>query len=209
MKRKNKAIIWIVIFILVIFASLAVSTYAFLKYRLHYHGDFEVEVNSKGVDILEFNGGKEATLIATADNFAPKFGRDLTASTDIEVKLDTTNRSATFCYEVYVHLPKEKIFEYTQEGRPELLLNVYTAGYDRKYRKVISNMDVTTKTGDIKVPVTINGSEYLNIISTTKRRVAYQYWQASLTLVYFSDVDQEINDNKTYIVSLETKRVDC
>lgn len=209
MDRKNKAIVWLVILILLIVVTASIATYAFFTYRTKIHGDFNVDINSKGVDILSFEGGKDAQIVATANNFDRKFGHDLTASTDMKVKLETTNKSASFCYEVFVRLPEDEVFVYSEEGRPELLLTVQRSNDNKKYQNVITNMDITTKTGDVKIPVSAGRKEYLNIISTTKRQVAAQYWKAKLTLVWFDDVSQEINDNKTYNVTLETKRVEC
>jgi len=209
MKRENKTIMWLAIFIFLLVTFCAIGTYAYHNLRTKYSGSFDVDINSKGVDIFAFDGSKDMTIVANENNFARKFGHNLTATAEMDVRLETTNKSSKFCYEVYVHLPDEQVFEYSQEGRAELLLTVQKSTNKRKYETIINKMDITTKTGTIKIPISKGSNNYLNEISTYKNKTAHQYWKASVILVWFENIDQEINNHKEYNAQLETKRVEC
>lgn len=209
MSRKNKAVIWLLlaIFLIMVFTSLA--TYAYFTAREYFYGDFDVEVTSKGVDTLSFLGSEDVTIKADVNNFAPGIGHDITGSAEIEVKLDTTNPESKFCYEMTMKLPDNKVFTYSDGTTPELLLNISKSSDKNTYESVIKNLDITEKIGVIKIPVAMNFDNYLNEISTTKNVTKTTYWKADITLVYFENVNQTINDQKTYSATLEAKRVDC
>ena len=209
MNRKNKAIIWLLlcIFLIVVFTSLA--TYAYFAAREAFYGGFDVEVTSKGVDTLYFAGNKNADIVANASNFTMGLGHDVTGTAEVDVILETTKPETTYCYEMYFKLPDNKVFTYSNGTVPELVLNIKKSSDGINFQNIISNMDITEKTGNIKIPVEMNSSNYLNKISTTKNVEAKDIWQAELTLVWFKNVDQTINDNKSYSAILEAKRVEC
>lgn len=209
MKRKNVTIVWLLMFIFIIVVVVSLSTYAYRNFKIHYDGSFDIEVNSKGVDVLTFNGKDDVYIKAHVNNFAPVIGHDLKGTAEIEVDLETTNPSAEYCYEMYMILPDTVIFEYSDGKTPELLLNVRRTFDGKKYDSIISDMDITQSTGIIKLPTIKGGSEYLNKISVKKRQRKIHRWEAELTLVYLKDIDQTINDNKTYKATLEAKRVEC
>ena len=209
MNRKSKTIVWISIsiFLIIVFASLA--TYAYFNARLQYYGGFDVEVTSKGVDTLSFTGSEDITIVANANNFSMGIGKDLTGTAEMEVKLETTKNETAYCYELVVDLPDEKVFTYSDGKTPELLLSVRRSSDGSTYQNVISNLDITEKTGVVKIPIESDGSEFLNKISVNKNNVKVDYWQADITLVYLADVNQAVNDLKSYSATLEAKRVEC
>lgn len=209
MKRDNKTILWLTVFITLLITFCAVGTYAHYNFKQHYHGSFDVDINSKGVDVFTLHGSDDITLLADENNFAKKIGRNLTASATMDVRLETTNKNAGFCYELTVHLPEHEVFEYSAPGRAELLLNVKRTNQYGNVEYFISNLDITTKTGTIKIPVSNNSNDYLHGISTSKNKMVYHNWQADFTLVWFEDVNQEINNHKEYNARLEAKRVEC
>ena len=209
MSRKNKAIIWLAFTIVLIIVFTVLATYAYFNARENYYGGFEVDVTSKGVDTLAFTGSEDAVISANVNNFAPGIGRDVTGSAEIEVKLDTTQAETAYCYEMYLHLPDTKVFSYSNGNVPELLLNVKRSEDGQNYQNVISNLDITEKTGTISIPITEGSQDYLNEIYTKKNIQKVQYWKADITLVWFESVDQTVNDNKSYSATLEAKRVDC
>ncbi|MBE6155487.1 MAG: hypothetical protein E7164_01875 [Firmicutes bacterium] len=210
MSRKNKTIVWLLLFVFLIVIFTSLGTYAFFEAREYFYGNFDVEVTTKGVDTLAFTGNHDIELVANANNFAPDIGYNLTGRAKMEVKLDTTKASASYCYELKMNLPEEKVFTYSVgSNRPDLLLNVRFSSDGKQYESIISNMDITEKTGVIDIPVGKDGNVYLHKIETTKNITNIHNWQADITLVWFDDVDQVINDNKTYSAFLEAKRVDC
>ena len=209
MDNRKKSMIWLVIFIIIFVAACIVTTYAYLTVKETRYGSFNVEVNSKGVDILKINSSSDASVTADKYNFAPKSGKSLSANAEIDVSLNTTNPSATYCYEVSINLPDEQIFTYSYDNTPELVLTVAKSNDQINYTNIIDNYDITTKTGTIKVPIAIDSNEYINVISTTKNKIIDDYWKATVTLVWLKDIDQEINNNKNYSLQLKANRVEC
>ncbi|MBE6148076.1 MAG: hypothetical protein E7167_00990 [Firmicutes bacterium] len=209
MSRKNKTVVWLLLFIFLIVVFTSLATYAYFTAREYFYGGFDVEVTSKGVDTLSFTGNEDAFIEANVNNFAPGIGHDLTASANINVKLETTKPESGYCYAMAIKLPDEVIFEYSNGNVPELLLNVKKSQDGINYQNVITNMDITQKTGRIKIPSQESDNNYLNKINTTKNNTKIDYWQADITLVWFKNVDQTVNDNKTYEATLEAKRVEC
>ena len=70
-------------------------------------------------------------------------------------------------------------------------------------------MDITDKIGTIRVPVSMKEDKFINKISTRKNIKKIDYWKADVTLVWFSDIDQTVNDNKSYTATLRANRVEC
>ncbi|MBQ6841521.1 MAG: hypothetical protein IJO63_05350 [Bacilli bacterium] len=209
MNRKNKTIVWLVLFIFLTVVFVSIATYAYFTAREVFYGSFDVEVNSKGVDTLSFNGSDDVSIMATANNFSHEFGHDLTGTATMNVVLETTNPTSTFCYELSVKLPDNKVFVYSDGHTPELLLNVSRSSDGKNYTDIISNMDITDKIGTIRIPTTEDGNKYVNTISTKKRIAKTDYWKADVTLVWLEGVEQTINDNKEYTATLIANRVEC
>ena len=53
MSKRNRTIIWLLIFIFLVTLFASVATYAYFSAREVYEGSFNVELNSKGVDTLK------------------------------------------------------------------------------------------------------------------------------------------------------------
>ena len=208
MSNKNKAIIWTLLSIL--FASLlfVVGTYAYFSTKEIYDGTFQIDVTSKGVDTLRFEKS-DASFVANSSNFAIYDGHDVSGEATFNVVLDTTNKSATYCYETKVTLPDEPVFRYSKEGVPELVLNIIKSSDGVNYESVISNMDITTGTGVIRVPIKSGSSNYKNSITANKNVTQTDYWKAKITLKWLEDVYQEQNDFKSYKAVFEANVVEC
>lgn len=208
MSRKNKAIIWTLLSIL--FASLlfVVGTYAYFSTRELYDGTFQIDVTSKGVDTLKFEKA-DASFIADSNNFAIYEGHDVSGEATFNIVLDTTNKSATYCYETKITLPDEQVFHYSKEGVPELVLNIIKSEDGINYESIISNMDITTKTGVIKVPIKNGSNVYKNSITADKNVTKIDYWKAKITFKWLEDVYQYQNDFKAYRAVFEANVVEC
>lgn len=208
MSRKNKTIIWSLLFIL--FASLlfGVATYAYYVTREIYDGTFQIEVTSKGVDTLKFEKS-DAKFRADSSNFAIYDGHDVSGEATLNVILDTTNKNTTYCYETSIKLPDEAVFSYTVANTPELILDISKSKDGINYENIISNMDITTKTGLIKIPISSNLLEYKNAITTTKNVTTTDYWKAKITFKWLKDAYQYENDYKTYKAVFEANVVEC
>ena len=208
MSRKNKTIIWLLLFILMVSLLFSIATYAYFSTREIYEGAFKVDVSSKGVDTLHFEK-TDAKFEANGRNFAIETGHDVSGEATMNVVLDTTNNNTQYCYETSVKLPDNQVFEYSIAGVPELVLTVSKSSDNATYENVIDNMDITTKTGTIKVPISSGSIDYKNIIGTSKNITKIDYWKAEITFKWFKDTYQYINDFKSYKAVFEANIVEC
>ncbi len=205
---KNNNVILIVIAIITILLTVVLSTYAYFSVQEMYDGSFKVDVTSKGVDTLRF-AQTNAKFVADASNFAIGVGHDVSGTGSLNVILDTTSPQTKYCYLLKMKLPEEQVFSYTVEGIPELVLDVSKSDNGVDYEPVISEMDITTLTGDIEIPVSFNSTEYLHVINTTKNHQKIDYWQAKITFKWLKDDYQYINDYKTYEAVFKANIVEC
>ncbi len=205
----RKRIIWLVIALLVILVSVSVATYAYYVGKELYLGTFDVDIETKGVDILQFDSSEDVSFLADADNFSKNDGHDVSGEGIIDIDLTTTKKETKYCYEVSFKFPDEQVFDYSEFGRPELILDIYKKTDNEEYKKVIDNLDITTYTGTIKVPTEKAGNKYQNEISTIKNVEKKDSWKAVVTYKYFPDVYQGINDSKEYNSALKVNIVKC
>lgn len=208
MSNKSKMIIWLLLFILAVVLFLSAATYAYFAAREMYDGSFKVDVTSKGVDTLQFSQSN-AKFVATVNNFAIYVGHDISGTAKLNVILDTTNPQTKYCYVLNMKLPEEQVFVYTVEGVPELVLDVSKSSDGVNYEAVISDMDITTKTGDIQIPINRESNDYKHVISTTKYNQKIDYWQAKITYKWLKDAYQYENDFKNYEAIFKANIVEC
>ena len=209
MKDKSRAKEWLIIFIILICMFFIAGTYAFLNIREYYAGTFEVDIRSKGVDIFIFDKSKDVDINLTEYNFSKGFGHDVTGETDINPTLETTNAKTKICYTLNMNLPDEQVFQYTNEGNPELVLDILYSSDGVNYNKIISDMDITAITGEIPIPVYGDESNFKHSIETTKNTKKIQYYKAIVTFKFYENIDQSINNNKTFNSSLNANVVEC
>ena len=206
MSRKSKTLIWLMIFILILSLVFSIATYAYFSTREIYEGTFKVDINSKGVDTLYYTK-TDARFEANGKNFAPVSGHDVYGEATLNAILETTNNSANYCYETSIVFPNEQIFSYTIPGVPELVLDVSKSDDGINYVDVVKNMDITTNTGTMQIPV--DDSVYKNVITTTKNVKTIQYWKARVTFKWLEDEYQVKNDFKSYKLSFRVNTVEC
>lgn len=209
MEKKNKHVIaLLLLLIVVIVTTLLVATYAYFASREIEGGTFDVNLTSKGVDTLQMQGSDDAKIVANIYNFSKDNGHNITGTAQIDIELDTTKQETKYCYQMDVLLPQEAVFAYSNGNVPELLLNVDKLVNNEKI-SVIKDMDITLATDKIAIPINMSANNYINEIKTTKGKTQKDTWMATLTFVYFKDVDQSINDQKSYTATLKASLVDC
>lgn len=237
MKKSNRktdknVVLWICVGIISVILSLVAATYAYFTGQKYYEGTFDVEVNSKGVDTLKLNTDKDINLSLDISNFSKKSGHDVSGENNLEVVLDTTKDETKYCYKLQVILPSSQIFVYSDgkcnmteyesevlctvnggkwspRNTPEIVLDVNKSLDGSNYVKIIDNMDITTRTGIIEVPIEKNSSEYINLIQTTKNKEVKNYWKGIVTFKWLKNTNQVENDNKTYEAKFKAIVVDC
>lgn len=209
MDKKRKSIVWLVLFIFLIIMFSTIATYAYFTTKDYISGNFDIEVTSKGVDTLTFSSSEDVNISANVNNFSIQLGHDVTGEAVVSTTLETTKANSEYCYEVSVKLPDEQVFVYSNGTTPELVLNVLKSDDNITYTSVISEKDITTKTGTIKIPNSNDSTTNKQKIYTTKNVPKSDYWKVQITLKWFNDIDQTINDLKTYKATVNANIVDC
>ena len=207
---KNKKLILYILLIIIILLTVVIATYAYMNIRQKNYGDFDVDIKSKGVDLLEMSNLKDASIIADEINFGPGYGETQTDYSLLEIDLTTTNDKVKYCYNVNVVLPEEQIFVYsTEDKKPELVLNVYKSTDNENYEKVIDSLDITESIGTIEIPSMLNKQNYKNLIEATSSSKSTVYWKAEISYIWLENDLQDVNNKKEYNASLKATLVDC
>lgn len=204
----NKRKFLIIITILLVILSVSVITYAFFAAKEIYGGTFDVDITSKGVDTFDLKASNDITFFADSNNFAYMTGKDISGSAYIDVSLNTSKRSSTYCYEVTFKMPDKEVFNYSNYPNPELVLDVEKIEGD-KTTSLIRKLDVTKGIGSLRVPTELNTDNYLHKITASQNENKQVRYQATLTLVYFPDINQNINQYKRYDSSIKVDIAPC
>lgn len=194
MDKKYKATVWLIVFIFIFLIVVTAGVYAYYMSRDLYLGSFNVEVTTKGVDLLKINENDDIVIKADSYNFIRDVGHSVSGTTNISATLNTTKEKIKYCYDVYVKVPDEEVFEYSNYPEPELTLSVYSSSDGVNYSTLINNIDITKKTNKIDV---INDN-----IFTNKNVENTKYYRATITLQYFPTISQEQNEYLSYNASL-------
>ncbi len=208
MKNKKKTVEWIVIFLFLVVMFTIAGTYAFLNIQDYYEGTFDVEIRARGIDIFTFEKSGDVELNITGYNFSQGWGHDVVGETYINPTLETSNEKAKICYTMDMKLPDEQVFEYTNGTNPEIVLDVEYIVNGVVY-KLIDEKDITVEKGTIHIPTTKNGDNYKFTIETTRDIIRKDLFKASITFKFYKNVNQAINNNKSYSASLNANVVEC
>ena len=131
--RKKRNIIYLIVFIFIFVMIITVSTYCYFITKDFYYGNFNVEVNTKGVDTLQMKNLVDANLNVNDRNFIKDVGHSISGTSSIDVVLDTTKKETKYCYNVYLSLPDKEIFSYSNYPKSELSLSVYESKRKASY----------------------------------------------------------------------------
>ena len=192
-KNKKNIVFMAVAAITLIVVTLG-ATYAYFQAQGTGGANIDTDVITGTTDLLSFSFGDEINIQANEENFAegmPSLSDSTTGSAILRAN-DATN-SATATYNIYLIIESNN-FEYTtEEGTPELLLNV-TDPNGKKVENITGlvhyedGFDITTRTGGfLLIP------DY-EITATDVETI--QDWLIEVTFVNL-DSDQNANTGKT------------
>lgn len=205
--KKLKTQVYLILFIFMFLMLVVVSTYAYFVTSDFHYGNFNIDVRSKGVDTLQIKSDHDISLRATDYNFIKDIGHSISGNTTIDVMLDTTKTKAKYCYNVYLVMPDEAMFDYTSYPRPELSLSILKKENNEDFTPIIDNMDITKYTGKLDVPIKLNIDNINHEIYTTKRINKTISYKAIITFNYFPDVEQKVNESVSYHATLNVDNV--
>ena len=192
--KKRKNTILLVIAIITLITVVLGATYAYFQAQGTGGANIDTNIITGTTDLLSFKFGDEINIQANEENFAegmPSLSDSTTGSAILRAN-DATN-SATATYNIYLIIESND-FEYTtEEGTPELLLNV-TDPNGNKVENITGlvhyedGFDITTRTGGfLLIP------DY-EITATNVETI--QDWLIEVTFVNL-DSDQNANTGKT------------
>ena len=192
--KNKKNMVFMVIGAITLIAVTLGATYAYFTAQSGGGANIDTNVLTGTTDLLSFSFGDEINIYATEENFAEGMGSisDSTTAQAI-LKSNNTSNSATARYNIYLIIEENNFVYTTEEGTPEILLNV-TDPNGNKVENITGlvhyedGFDITTRTGGYLLV-----SDYE--ISATDVQ-AVQDWNIEITFVNL-DSDQNANTNKT------------
>lgn len=152
------------------------------------------------------------SITANQTNFAQGQGdQSKTATGTASFTANSTDETSEFCYTLTINVASND-FVYTTAptNTPELVLDVTKdAGTKSSPVSVITAKDVTTQTtGEIKVPATNGGSDYIHKITANKSQTVVDTFKITLTFKNLES-DQNANTGKTFNGTMKFSKVEC
>ena len=196
-KNKKQALIFSIVGVLTLITLIVGGTYAYFKAQGGEGGSSKVDVTTATTDLLTFKIDK-AINIGISQSELKKGGTDVSDSTGAHATLTASNsknvEKTTRSYNIYFVIDTND-FEYTtQDGTPELYLNVTDPNGNRlenitglvHYDK---GFDITTRTGGFLLVPDYD-------IEATRGNTITQDWKVEVTFANL-DTDQSKNMGKS------------
>ena len=211
MDNKKNTILLTVIAVATLLVAVVGATFAYFTAQ---GGDavsknVTVQTGTAGNSSFEIDGA--INIYADATTFAQGKG-DATGSSNGTVSFTAPGAvggqtpdaaDLQFCYSVSLNITAND-FKYTvNNSTPELTLDVTKAG-----TAVISNMDITIKTGEIKVPTAAGETTYVHKITADAGATVTEAWKTTVTL-HNLDSDQNDNTGKSLAGVLKFDKATC
>ena len=196
-KNKKQALIFSIVGILTLITLIVGATYAYFKAQGGEGGSSKVDVTTATTDLLTFKIDK-AINISISQSELKKGGTDVSDSTGAHATLTASNsknvEKTTRSYNIYFVIDTND-FEYTtQDGTPELYLNV-TDPNGNKLENITGlvhydkGFDITTRTGGFLLVPDYD-------IEATRGNTITQDWKVEVTFANL-DTDQSKNMGKS------------
>ena len=196
-KNKKQALIFSIVGVLTLIALVVGATFAYFKAQGGEGGSSKVDVTTATTDLLTFKIDK-AINISISQSELKKGGTDVSDSTGAHATLTASNsknvEKTTRSYNIYFVIDTND-FEYTtQDGTPELYLNVTDPNGNKlenitglvHYQK---GFDITTRTGGFLLVPDYD-------IEATRGNTITQDWKVEVTFANL-DTDQSKNMGKS------------
>ena len=196
-KNKKNAIVLSIVAVVTLIALVVGATYAYFKAQGGEGGSSKVDVTTATTDLLTFKIDK-AINISISQSELKKGGTDVSDSTGAHATLTASNsknvEKTTRSYNIYFVIDTND-FEYTtQDGTPELYLNV-TDPNGNKLENITGlvhydkGFDITTRTGGFLLVPDYD-------IEATRGNTITQDWKVEVTFANL-DTDQSKNMGKS------------
>jgi hypothetical protein len=191
MNTDAKKTVIVAMTIIVMIVAIIGASYAYLAASIGSAATTTLNVKTSNVDNLVFIAGNDIIVTANQDNFGSGSG-DRTGSATVQAKLTANSYSAADQYYRAYLVISDNNFVYTSGTTPELTLTVTRGG-----TTVVSNMDITTKTGVIVIPNTSGATTTKQTIHANAGATTTETWTATVTFVNLNS-NQNANTGKTF-----------
>ena len=209
MENNKNSIVLTVIAVATLLVAVVGATFAYLQAQGGVTKNTSVKVQTGTTGSTTFSIAGTIAINANQSNFASGKGdqsssttgtASFTAPSQVGTTLDAADLKS--CYTVTVKINSNN-FVYTNGSTPELVLDV-TKGST----KVISSMDITTRTSNVQVPTAANGTTYVHTLQTTAGKTITDSWSVQVTFKNLT-TDQNSNAGKTFDGTLEFAKTTC
>jgi hypothetical protein len=206
--KENKNLLLSIIAIATLLVSIVGVTFAYFAASVGNTAETNVKVTTSTVDSLVYTTGDPISFSASQQNFyqgAP----NLTGSTTSSVTLNANNTEpATYCYTLDLVINTNTFVYTVNNTTPELKVNITKTKAGGNKETILSDYDITTKTGTINIPTTLNGSVYKNNITAAKSETTTDTFNAEVTLINLGTQQTE-NEGKNFSGELKFTTVNC
>ena len=197
--KKVSVIAMITLLITVIGAS-----YAYFTAQIGTAKTVNVTLTTGQPDVYSFATSGAITIgPVNQSNFKSTDGNKSGSSTGTVSLRAGTSAAATYCYEAYLNITANTFVYTTSAHTPEVVLTV-----TKNSTNVLSNYDITTKTGKVSFPTALNGSTIKHTITATAGSLKTDSWNVTITFVNLNS-DQQLNAGKTLTGIIKYENVAC
>ena len=211
MENRKNTILLTVIAVATLLVAVVGATFAYFTARGGEDVTKNINVITDTTDSATFSL-EPIGFTATQENFGQGGGDQTDTSTGTaSFTANSTDETSEFCYTLTINVASND-FVYTTAptNTPELVLDVTKeAGTKGSPVSVITAKDVTTQTtGEIKVPATAGGSDYVHKITANKSQTVVDTFKITLAFKNLNS-DQNKNQGKTFTGTMTFAKAEC
>src|SRR5574344_772472 len=205
--KKNNSLLLIIALATLLVAMIG-ATFAYFTADVSGNGTSQVHVTTSTTDSLVYTPGSAISLTATQQNFYLNAGNQTGSTTSTVQLLANNTGSATYCYTVAVNITTNEFIYTVDSSTPELTLSVTKSAAGAAATSVLTNYDITTKTGSVNIPTTLGGTVYKNSITAAASASTTDSFTATVTMVNLG-TKQTANEGKNFSAKLVLTTVSC
>jgi hypothetical protein len=205
--KKNNSLLLIIALATLLVAIIGAS-FAFFTATISGNGVSTAQVTTSTTDSLVYTPGSPISLTATQQNFYLNAGNQSGSTTSTVQLLANNTETATYCYTVDVNITTNEFIYTVNSSTPELTLSVTKSAAGAEATSVLSNYDITTKTGSVNIPTTLDGTVFKNSITATASASTTDSFIATVTMVNLG-TKQTANEGKNFSAKLVLTTVSC
>ncbi len=207
MSKKNRVMILVITAASTLLLVVTGFSFAFFLSNISLSST-TTDISTTSLDSLIYNQGNAIDIVADQTNFAKNLG-DKNGSTESTVTLTVNNKTAaTYCYTADLVISENGFTYSVNNSTPEILISVSKNANGAGYQSIINNMDVTTTSGSIHIPIQSGSNNYKHVISGQPNDVVVDKLKVDFVFVNLDEL-QNVNTGKVFNSYFELNTVAC